>query len=58
MSVLGDMDLKTYIERGKLKIDPFSEEVVRENGLDLRLGGEIARLRNVKEVFELGKSRL
>jgi dCTP deaminase len=42
--ILSDFDLMNYIRSGRLVIDPFSETIVRENGVDLRLGGEVARL--------------
>lgn len=43
---MGDRDLRYYIERGLIKIEPYSPEIVRENGVDLRVGGEIARLKS------------
>lgn len=51
--ILSDFDLKNYIKTGRLGVEPFSEEIVRENGLDLRLGKKIARLRNVRNVFDI-----
>jgi dCTP deaminase len=42
--ILSDFDLMNYIKSGRLVIEPFSEAIVRENGVDLRLGDEIARL--------------
>ncbi len=50
--ILSDFDLLSYIKSGRLKIEPFSNEIVRENGVDLRLGGEIARLRRTDEVLD------
>lgn len=44
--ILGDRDLRYYIERGLIKIEPYAPDIVRENGVDLRIGEEIARLRN------------
>jgi len=43
--ILSDFDLRNYIREGRLKIDPISEDTIRENGIDLRLGSQIARLR-------------
>jgi len=39
--ILSDADLKEYIRSGRLVVEPFSEEIVRENGLDLRLGNKL-----------------
>lgn len=50
--ILSDFDLRNYIKSGRLKIEPFSEEIIRENGLDLRLGNTIARLRKIGKVFD------
>lgn len=44
--ILGDRDLKYYIKIRRLIVEPFSEEIIRENGLDVRLSNEIARLKN------------
>ncbi|MFP3225303.1 MAG: dCTP deaminase, partial [Sulfolobaceae archaeon] len=41
--ILGDRDLKYYLEKGWIIIDPLKEDTIRENGVDLRVGGEIAR---------------
>ena len=50
--ILGDRDLKYYLEKGWIKIVPFSEEIVRENGIDLRIGAEFARLKKTERVFD------
>jgi len=50
--ILSDFDLRNYIKSGRLKIEPFSEEIIRENGLDLRLGNTIARLKRIDKVFD------
>jgi len=39
--ILSDADLREYIRSGKLVVEPFTEEMVRENGLDLSLGEEL-----------------
>jgi len=52
--ILSDFDLMNYIRSGRLMIDPFTPTIIRENGVDLRLGGEIARLRNAKGVLDTG----
>lgn len=46
--ILSDFDLRNYIREGRIVIEPFDNEIIRENGLDLRLGDEIVRLRYVK----------
>ncbi|MEN3047755.1 MAG: dCTP deaminase [Candidatus Caldarchaeales archaeon] len=50
--ILSDFDLWNYIKSGRLRVDPIFEDTVRENGLDLRIGEEIARLRPVEEVLD------
>ena len=44
--ILGDRDLRYYLERGFIKIEPYDPVIVRENGLDLRLGSQVAKLKN------------
>ncbi len=41
--ILGDRDLKYYLEKGWIMIDPMKNDTIRENGADLRIGNEIAR---------------
>jgi len=53
--ILGDRDLKYYIEKGRVTISPLSQDTIRENGVDLRVGGEVARFRGTDEVYEDGK---
>ncbi len=43
--ILSDRTIKELIERGILKVEPFSEELVQCSSLDLRLGFQIARYR-------------
>jgi dCTP deaminase len=40
--ILANNELKKLISLGRLKIDPLYPDTVRENGLDLRIGGEYA----------------
>jgi len=40
--ILSDFDLESYIGGGRLVVDPYDTNSVRENGLDLRLADEIA----------------
>lgn len=51
--ILSDFDLRNYIRTGRLKVIPFSDEIIRENGLDLRLGRSIARLKNINSIFDI-----
>ncbi|MEM4373712.1 MAG: dCTP deaminase, partial [Nitrososphaerota archaeon] len=50
--ILSDFDLLNYIRSGRLQIEPFSDDIVRENGLDLRIGGQIARFNKNNSVFD------
>jgi dCTP deaminase len=43
--ILSDRTIKELIEKGTLKVEPFSEELVQCSSLDLRLGYQIARYR-------------
>jgi len=49
--ILSDRDLKYYLEKEWIKIVPFSEEIVRENGIDLRIGSQFARLKKTQKIF-------
>jgi dCTP deaminase len=50
--VLSGKEIRRLIEEGKLVIEPFSEEIVRENGVDLRIGDEVAVLLNNPEPLD------
>uniref|UniRef100_A0A832ASI5 dCTP deaminase n=1 Tax=Ignisphaera aggregans TaxID=334771 RepID=A0A832ASI5_9CREN len=50
--ILSDFDLKNYIKSGRIAIEPFDESIVRENGLDLRIGDEVCELMEVDEVLD------
>lgn len=50
--ILGDRDLKYYLEKGWIKIEPLREDTVRENGVDLRIGEEIARFKKTDKIFD------
>ena len=41
--ILSDFDLNNMIKDKRLVVKPFDSEIVRENGLDLRLSSEVAR---------------
>jgi dCTP deaminase len=40
--ILSDFDLKNMIKEKRLVVKPFNSEIIRENGVDLRLADEIA----------------
>ena len=40
--ILANDELRKLISTGRLKVDPLYPDTVRENGLDLRIGGEYA----------------
>lgn len=42
MTVLGKHEIIRYIQEGKLKIEPFEEPLVTENGIDLRIDKQYA----------------
>ncbi len=42
MAILSHDAIIKEIKDGKLKIDPFDDSIVRENGIDLRIGGQYA----------------
>jgi dCTP deaminase len=49
--ILGDRDLKYYLEKKWIVIDPLREDSIRENGIDLRVGNEIVRFKKISKVF-------
>jgi len=52
--ILSDVDLKRYLDAGRLQISPLNEESIRENGLDLRFGREFAVMKNgVEQPFDI-----
>ncbi len=50
--ILSDFDLWNYIRSGRLVVKPFRDDIVRENGLDLRIGRQIARMKPIDRVFD------
>jgi len=56
--ILSDFDLWNYIRSGRIRVDPLSEDTVRENGLDLRIGSEIGRLRKTQTIFDPMESHI
>ncbi|AWR94342.1 dCTP deaminase [Acidianus brierleyi] len=54
--ILGDRDLKYYLEKGWIIIDPLNSDSIRENGVDLRVGDQIARFKNTNKIFTLDEN--
>jgi dCTP deaminase len=52
MEILSNRDLRMYIDTDLLKVDPLYSDVIRENGLDLRIGPEILRLHASDDVLD------
>lgn len=51
--ILSDIELLNYIREKLLVVEPFDEEIVKENGLDLRIGNEIARIIGTTEIIDI-----
>jgi dCTP deaminase len=49
--ILSDFDLMNLITSKRLKIEPFSDDIVRENGIDFRLADEIAHHKELGKDF-------
>jgi len=56
--ILSDVELMNYIKEKVLVVEPFDQEIVKENGLDLRIGYEIARIINNGTVIDIRSSDL
>ncbi len=50
--ILSDWDIRVYLEKKLLVIDPLFEDTVRENGVDLRLGEVFCRFKKSKDVID------
>ena len=50
--ILSNEEIRKYIENKSLIIKPIYNDTIRENGLDLRLGGEIARAKDIANFFD------
>ncbi len=50
--ILSDRDIRLLKARGELEVEPFAPYLVRENGLDLRLGSEYCRLVTIDAVVD------
>ncbi|CAQ58452.1 dCTP deaminase [Stygiolobus rod-shaped virus] len=54
--VLSHQTIKKFVKQRKIIINPFFDDTVRENGIDLRLGNEILRFKqklNIKSIDNL-----
>ncbi|UXD21140.1 deoxycytidine triphosphate deaminase [Ignicoccus pacificus DSM 13166] len=51
--ILSDRGIKAYIQRGLMKIEPFDESLLSENGVDLRIGCEYARFKRINKVLDV-----
>ncbi|MGC9112027.1 dCTP deaminase [Acidilobus sp.] len=50
--ILSDRDIETLIRAGELGVEPLDSEVIRENGLDLRLGSTYCEFRSTGTVLD------
>lgn len=50
--ILSDRDILGLLGLGELVVEPFDAEVVRENGLDLRLGRGFCRFRRTEVILD------
>jgi|YelNatPaOPRAMG01_1025707.scaffolds.fasta_scaffold06034_3 dCTP deaminase len=53
--ILSDFDIRAYLSSGRLVITPLTEEIVRENGLDLRLGEGYCLLNESNRTLVIGE---
>jgi len=53
--ILSDADLKKCLASGSIRIDPFDESALKENGIDLRLGYEVMELELSNQPLDIGK---
>ena len=54
--ILSDFDLLNFINSKRLKIEPFTADIVRENGIDFRLADEIAHHKKLEDGFVMDPS--
>jgi len=50
--ILSDWDIRVYLEKKLLVIDPLFPDTIRENGVDLRFGNHFCRFKNVDIVVD------
>jgi len=54
--ILSDRGIKAYLEKGWLTVEPLENWQIRENGIDLRIGEEYARFKDVEEPLDVTNS--
>jgi dCTP deaminase len=50
--ILSDWDIRVYLEKNLLVINPLYEDTIRENGVDLRLGYRFCRFKGGDELID------
>lgn len=58
LMILSDFDLMNLLNSKRLVIEPFSREIVRENGIDFRLADEIAYHKDLGKEFVMDPSSI
>jgi len=53
--MLSGKEIMRLVERGELVIEPLDPATIRENGIDLRIGGEVAVLMNNPRPLDPGE---
>ncbi|MCE4614373.1 MAG: dCTP deaminase [Desulfurococcales archaeon] len=56
--ILSDKTIRELVSSSRLIIDPVSSDTVRENGVDLRLGGMFCRMKRVWKVLDIREGGL
>ncbi len=54
--ILCDKDLREYINKGWLKIEPLYSDTIQQNGVDLRIGNQIGISRKALEIYDMRRS--
>ncbi len=50
--ILSDNEIRILLRAGELGIEPLDEEIIRENGLDLRLGSSYCIMRDTDKILD------
>ena len=48
--ILSDWDIRVYVEKKLLVIEPLFHDTIRENGVDLRFGKQFCRFRRGSDI--------
>ena len=51
--ILSDKDIREYLDKKLFSIEPLSNDTIRENGIDLRVGDELLRFIYNKEPVDI-----